>query len=86
MEAAMDIYPPEIAAAQAAEWLARAEQTAADAAIAQIRAIPDCVFTPLVMAQLVAALSSKAKALGPHSREIAQGYLDDCYEDMKGFV
>jgi len=82
----MDIYPPEIAAAQAAEWLARAEQTAADAAIAQIRAIPDCVFTPLVMAQLVAALSGKANALGPHSREIAQGYLDDCYDDMKGFV
>lgn len=82
----MDIYPPEIAAAQAAEWLARAEQAAADAAIAQIRAIPDCVFTPLVMAQLVAALSSKAEALGPNSREIAQGYLDDCYDDMKGFV
>lgn len=82
----MDIYPPEIAAAKAAEWLAAAEQTAADAAIDQIRAIPDCVFTPLVMAQLVACLSRKAEALGPNSREVAQGYLDDCYDDMKGFV
>lgn len=82
----MDIYPPEIAAAQAADWLANAEQAAADAAIAQIRAIPDCVFTPLVMAQIVAALSSKAEALGPYPQEIARGYLDDCYDDMKGFV
>jgi hypothetical protein len=79
----MDIYPPEIAAAKAAEWLAREEQTAADAAIAQIRAIPDCVFTPHVMADIAACLCEKAKSLSPNACELALHSLDALHDDMR---
>lgn len=82
----MDPLPESVRNEIAARWLADAEITAADEARAAIRHIPACVFTPRVMADLAACLAEQAKHLPQEPREVAQGYLDDLFEDMRGFA
>ena len=49
-----------------------------------IKSQSDFVVTPEWVAAIAAALSDKAKALSSEPREIAQAYLDDLHDDMKG--
>ena len=49
-----------------------------------IKSQSDFAVTPEWLASIAAALSEKAKALPAEPREIAQAYLDDLYDDMKG--
>lgn len=82
----MDPLPESVRNEIAARWLADAESTAANEAREAIRRIPACVFTPRVMADLAACLAEQAKHLPQESRDVARGYLDDLFEDMRGFA
>ena len=68
------------------EWLERCSQEAAEPALKAIRAIPMHLVTPTMVASLSACLSSLANGLENGPKDTAQGYLDDCYEDMKRFA
>lgn len=82
----MDPYPAHLRAELAKSWQAVADQFAADDTRKAINAIPDCYLTPEVVAQIAACLSAKCKALSPSQAEVAQNYLDDLHDDMKGFA
>lgn len=74
---------------QAAERRTRqevADENAGRAARAAIKAIPEWAFTPGVLADLAACLAEKAKALSPNTAQIAQNYLDDLHDDMRGMA
>ena len=70
------------------ELAKRAQNECADASAAfickAIKSQSDFAVTPEWLASIAAALSEKAKALPPEPREIAQAYLDDLHDDMKG--
>lgn len=70
------------------EFAKRAQNQCADASAAlickTIKSHSDFVVTPEWLASIAAALSEKAKALPAEPREIAQAYLDDLHDDMKG--
>lgn len=82
----MDVIPAELAAEIANREIADAADKAASAVIAAIRAVPNYLVCPELVAQIAAALSSKCEHLPPNAREVAQGYFDDCFDDMRGFV
>ena len=51
-----------------------------------INSIPAYLVTPTMVADLSACLSKLSGNLPTAPREIAQGYFDDCYDDMRGFA
>lgn len=61
-------------------------EACAAAAVCTIKAIPDWAVTPALVASIAAALSERANHLPPNAREWAQGYLDDCHDDMQHFA
>ena len=77
-------HPAVEAAAQA--WLERASTSAMLPAVQAIKAIPAHLVTPALIADLASALSTLANGLGPTARDLAQNYLDDLYDDMKGLA
>ncbi len=81
----MDRAHPAFEAA-AIEAMARLEAEAPMPAILAIKAIPPYLVSPTVIADLAAALATLAKELPSEPREIAVNYLDDLYDDMKGFA
>jgi hypothetical protein len=54
--------------------------------IAAIRLVPAYAVCPELVAQIAAALGAMCTHLPPEAREIAQGYFDDCHDDMRGFA
>jgi hypothetical protein len=86
METAMDVIPPELMAQIAERDQDEAADCSASRVIAVIRAQQPFAITPEWFAQIAAALSERAKALREEPREIAQNYLDDLVDDMRGCV
>lgn len=80
----MDPYPAQVCEELAAAWQERSDADAADSVRAAIKAIPDCRFTPEVLAQIAACLSDKCSAFYAVPRSIAREYLDDLCTDMQG--
>lgn len=80
----MDALPPSVME----EMAKRHQDECADASSTfickAIRSQSDFVVTPEWVASIAAALSNKASALPLEPREIAQAYLDDLHDDMKG--
>lgn len=70
------------------ELAKRSQQECSDASATfickAIKSQSDFVVTPEWVASIAAALSSKASAMSTEPREIAQDYLDDLHDDMKG--
>lgn len=82
----MDVIPAELAAAIAERELEEAADKQADRVIAAIKAVPACLVCPALVAQIAAALATMCNGLPPEAREVAQGYFDDCHDDMRGFA
>lgn len=80
----MDIIPPSLAAELAEQEQAEAADSSATRVRNCILAQPDFAVTPEWLAQIAAALSGKVKCLPEKQREIAQNYLDDLSDDMRG--
>ena len=70
------------------ELAKRSQQECSDASATfickAIKSQSDFAVTPEWVASIAAALSEKAKALPAEPRQIAQDYLDDLHDDMKG--
>lgn len=80
----MDAFPQAVME----ELAKRSQDECADASASfickAIKSQSDFAVTPEWVASIAAALSSKASALPSEPREIAQNYLDDLHDDMKG--
>lgn len=74
-------HPAAIEAAHA--WLYAASLNAEMQVRRAIMAVPDHLVTPALIAGICAALSEQCKHLPTAPREIAHGYLDDLFEDMR---
>ena len=82
----MDVIHAELAAEIAEREIADAAHRHASRVIAAIRLVPAYAVCPELVAQIAAALGTMCAHLPPDAREIAQGYFDDCHDDMRGFV
>lgn len=82
----MDAIPAELLEQIAEREQAEAADVSASRVIAVIRAQQPFAITPEWFAQIAAALADKAKALREEPREVAQNYLDDLHDDMRGFA
>jgi hypothetical protein len=82
----MDVIPAELLAQIAEAEQAEAADSSASRVIAVIRAQPAFAITPEWMAQVAACLADKATLLREEPREVAQGYLDDLSDDMRGYA
>lgn len=80
----MDYHHPAIEEADRAA-MERLEANAVQPVLRAIRDMQAVMVSPAVIAAIAAALSQKAEALPEEARAVAQGYLDDLYDDMKGF-
>lgn len=80
----MDYHHPAIEEADRAA-MERLEANAVQPVLRAIRDLQAVIVSPAVIAAIAAALSQKAVALPEEAKAAAQGYLDDLYEDMKGF-
>ncbi len=81
----MDRAHPAFEAA-AIEAMARMEAEAAMPAINAIKAIPAYLVGTSVIADLAAALATLAGNLPSEAKDVAQGYLDDLHDDMRGYA
>lgn len=81
----MDAHHPAVEEAARAA-MERLEAAAPLPAIAAIKSIPRHLVTPSVIADLAAALATLAGQLGNETREVAQNYLDDLHDDMRGYA
>jgi hypothetical protein len=82
----MDVISAELAAEIAEREIADAAHRQASRVIAAIRLVPAYAVCPELVAQIAAALGAMCTHLPPEAREIAQGYFDDCHDDMRGFA
>lgn len=80
----MDYHHPAIEEADRAA-MDRLEANAVQPVLRAIRDMQAVMVSPAVIAAIAAAISQKAAALPEEAKAAAQGYLDDLYEDMKGF-
>lgn len=82
----MDVIPPELAAEIAEREMADAADRQASRVIAAIKAVPACLVSADMVAQIAAALGTMCGHLPHDARECAQGYVDDLHDDMRGFA
>lgn len=80
----MDAIPAELLEQIAEREQAEAADISASRVIAVIRAQQPFAITPEWFAQIAACLSGMAQHMPNEPREIAQNYLDDLHDDMKG--
>ena len=80
----MDAIPQAVIEELAKRGQERYSDTSAAFICKAIKSQSDFVVTPKWVASIAATLSDKAKALSSEPREIAQNYLDDLHDDMKG--
>lgn len=81
----MDVIPQELLEQIAERDQVEAADASASRVIAVIRAQQPFAITPEWFAQVAACLADKAKLLREEPREVAQGYLDDLHDDMRGY-
>ena len=82
----MDCIPPELAAEIAERYMSAAADHQASRVIDAIKSVPDCTVSPSMIAQIATALAALCEHLPHDAQEVAQGYLDDLHDDMKGFA
>lgn len=76
-----------LSAADVRAGLERDSSAAADKVVAAITAVPQWAMTPALVAAVAQALHAQCLHLAHrNTREIAQGYLVDLADDMRGFA
>lgn len=82
----MDIIPDHIREEIVTAELERYSEMHTDIVRKAINGIPGYLVTTAMVADLSACLSKLSGNLQTAPREVAQGHLDDCYDDMMGFA
>lgn len=82
----MDPYPFDVLERVACAALENAELVIADEARSAIGRIPAYLATPAVIAAIATSLHALAMHLSEQPRDVAEGYLIDLIDDMKGFA
>lgn len=82
----MDPYPYDVLERVACAALQDADLVIANDARDAIGRIPAYLATPAVIAAIATSLHALAMHLSEQPREVAEGYLIDLVDDMKGFA